>query len=149
MTKGVSKQVTEKGWGTCGFESFWNPFGQNFYKTVCFHSLPFSVVEVRPETSWDPSPLLWLCADPVDSPFLKVTSLGGDFSSNCKRRIHCKRMLDGSVGTMMALSGVSILGIAISAHKCVQAQTLVGTHRAVTRGRLQACRLSQAAVSIV
>lgn len=39
----------------------------------------------------------------------------------------CKGMLDGSVGTMRALCMVSISGMAISAHSCVQALTLVGT----------------------
>lgn len=45
------------------------------------------------------------------------------FLLTAKDECICKRMLDGSVGTMRALSGVSILGRAISAHECVQAQT--------------------------
>lgn len=44
-------------------------------------------------------PHLYDCADPMDSLFLEVPSLGGDFSSNCKRNSICKRMFDGSVST--------------------------------------------------
>lgn len=63
---------------------FETQLGKALYDMVCIHSSPFSAMWVRPETSWGPFPPLWLCAGSMNSPFLKATSLGGDFSSNWK-----------------------------------------------------------------